>query len=75
MRRCIGRNKACKVMRFIRGILGVLIKKEEILKNDYSIRFRDSVWKKTLFQDVNLKFTPGNCYGVIGANGAGKSTF
>ena len=30
--------------------------------------------KKTLFQDVNLKFTPGNCYGVIGANGAGKST-
>ena len=28
-----------------------------------------------LFQDVNLKFTPGNCYGVIGANGAGKSTF
>ncbi len=31
--------------------------------------------KKTLFRDVNLKFTPGNCYGVIGANGAGKSTF
>lgn len=31
--------------------------------------------KRTLFQDVNLKFTPGNCYGVIGANGAGKSTF
>ena len=30
--------------------------------------------KKPLFQDVNLKFTPGNCYGVIGANGAGKST-
>ena len=29
----------------------------------------------TLFKDVNLKFTPGNCYGVIGANGAGKSTF
>lgn len=28
-----------------------------------------------LFEDVNLKFTPGNCYGVIGANGAGKSTF
>ncbi len=28
-----------------------------------------------LFKDVNLKFTPGNCYGVIGANGAGKSTF
>jgi len=30
--------------------------------------------KRTLFQDVNLKFTPGNCYGIIGANGAGKST-
>jgi ATPase subunit of ABC transporter with duplicated ATPase domains len=30
---------------------------------------------RTLFQDVNLKFTKGNCYGVIGANGAGKSTF
>ena len=28
-----------------------------------------------LFDKVNLKFTPGNCYGVIGANGAGKSTF
>ena len=28
-----------------------------------------------LFEDVNLMFTPGNCYGVIGANGAGKSTF
>ena len=31
--------------------------------------------KKVLFKDVNLKFTPGNIYGVIGANGAGKSTF
>lgn len=31
--------------------------------------------KKPLFSDVNVKFTPGNCYGVIGANGAGKSTF
>lgn len=31
--------------------------------------------KKVLFEDVNLKFAPGNCYGVIGANGAGKSTF
>lgn len=30
--------------------------------------------KKVLFQDVNMKFTPGNCYGIIGANGAGKST-
>lgn len=31
--------------------------------------------KRILFQDVNLKFTPGNCYGIIGANGAGKTTF
>ena len=30
--------------------------------------------KRVLFQDVNIKFTPGNCYGIIGANGAGKST-
>ena len=30
---------------------------------------------RKLFEDVNLKFTPGNCYGLIGANGAGKSTF
>ena len=30
---------------------------------------------RKLFDDVNLKFVPGNCYGVIGANGAGKSTF
>ena len=31
--------------------------------------------KKALFEDVNVKFTEGNCYGLIGANGAGKSTF
>ncbi|MBM7615484.1 ABC-F family ATP-binding cassette domain-containing protein [Alkaliphilus hydrothermalis] len=36
-----------------------------------SLRYGD----RKLFEDVNLKFTPGNCYGVIGANGAGKSTF
>ncbi|ALX49792.1 ABC-F family ATP-binding cassette domain-containing protein [Lentibacillus amyloliquefaciens] len=39
--------------------------------NNVSLRYAD----KKLFEDVNLKFTPGNCYGVIGANGAGKSTF
>lgn len=38
--------------------------------NDLSVQFG----KRVLFQDVNLKFTPGNCYGIIGANGAGKST-
>ena len=39
--------------------------------SDLSLKFGD----KYLFKDVNLKFTPGNCYGIIGANGAGKSTF
>lgn len=34
-----------------------------------------SYGKRTLFEDVTIKFTPGNCYGLIGANGAGKSTF
>lgn len=34
-----------------------------------------SFGERNLFKDVNLKFTPGNCYGVIGANGAGKTTF
>lgn len=34
-----------------------------------------SYGKRIIFQDVNIKFTPGNCYGLIGANGAGKSTF
>ncbi|MBP3804374.1 MAG: ATP-binding cassette domain-containing protein [Oribacterium sp.] len=38
-----------------------------------NITFR--VGKKALFEDVNIKFTEGNCYGIIGANGAGKSTF
>src|SRR5512137_1106614 len=31
--------------------------------------------KRVIFKDVNIKFIPGNCYGLIGANGAGKSTF
>ncbi|MEM6261331.1 MAG: ATP-binding cassette domain-containing protein [Bacteroidota bacterium] len=39
--------------------------------SNLSLRFG----KRALFEDVNVKFTPGNCYGVIGANGAGKSTF
>ncbi|GHV89113.1 ABC transporter ATP-binding protein [Spirochaetia bacterium] len=34
-----------------------------------------SYGERSLFKDVNVKFTPGNCYGIIGANGAGKSTF
>src|SRR5512137_815361 len=34
-----------------------------------------SYGKRIIFKDVTIKFTPGNCYGLIGANGAGKSTF
>ena len=39
--------------------------------NDVALQFG----KRVLFDEVNLKFVKGNCYGVIGANGAGKSTF
>jgi len=42
-----------------------------ITVTDVSLQFAD----KKLFEDVNLKFNAGNCYGLIGANGAGKSTF
>ncbi len=42
-----------------------------ITVSDLSLSFSE----KPLFKEVNLKFTPGNCYGIIGANGAGKSTF
>ena len=42
-----------------------------ITVSDVSLNFSG----QNLFSDVNLKFTPGNCYGIIGANGAGKSTF
>ena len=42
-----------------------------ISANNISLR----VGKKALFEEVNITFTPGNCYGLIGANGAGKSTF
>ncbi|PEJ03453.1 ABC-F family ATP-binding cassette domain-containing protein [Bacillus wiedmannii] len=42
-----------------------------ITVSNVSLRFAD----RKLFEDVNIKFTPGNCYGLIGANGAGKSTF
>ncbi|GEA92325.1 ABC-F family ATPase [Pediococcus damnosus] len=42
-----------------------------ITVTDMSMQFSD----RKLYENVNLKFTPGNCYGIIGANGAGKSTF
>lgn len=39
--------------------------------NNLSVQFG----KRVLFDEVNITFSPGNCYGIIGANGAGKSTF
>ena len=42
-----------------------------ITVSDVSLNFTG----QSLFKHVDLKFTPGNCYGIIGANGAGKSTF
>ena len=42
-----------------------------ITASDISLSYGTQV----LFKNVNIKFTPGNCYGIIGANGAGKSTF
>lgn len=45
--------------------------KKMITVSDLSFNFGT----QTLFKGVDLKFTPGNCYGIIGANGAGKSTF
>ena len=56
-------------MRFVFRIqIGVI---EMISANNVTLR----IGKKALFEDVNIKFTEGNCYGLIGANGAGKSTF
>ena len=42
-----------------------------LIANGVTVRFG----KRVLFEDVNIKFGKGNCYGIIGANGAGKSTF
>ena len=42
-----------------------------ISANNISVQFGG----RSLFERVNVAFTPGNCYGIIGANGAGKSTF
>ncbi|QFT89177.1 putative ABC transporter ATP-binding protein YheS [Bacillus sp. THAF10] len=64
---------------FVRTVFNGIISTTLILEEIYymltvtniSLRFGD----RKLFEDVNIKFTPGNCYGLIGANGAGKSTF
>ncbi len=49
------------------------------MKRDWKMIYTTNITlaygKRVLFKDVNIKFTPGNCYGLIGANGAGKSTF
>ncbi len=55
---------------FLHGTLNTNQDRIMITVNDLSVQFG----KRILFQDVNLTFTPGNCYGIIGANGAGKST-
>ena len=55
---------------FVPGFKKGNIEGSMITVNNLAIQFG----KRVLFQDVNLKFTPGNCYGIIGANGAGKST-
>ena len=48
------------------------LKKYKLLSaSNLSVQFG----KRILFDSVNIKFTPGNCYGIIGANGSGKSTF
>ncbi len=64
---------AWKVCILQKGIMGSnpIPSAEMITVDNLAIQFG----KRTLFQEVNLKFTAGNCYGIIGANGAGKSTF
>ena len=52
--------------KYVEGVFATLITVSNV-----SLRYGD----RKLFEDVNIKFTPGNCYGLIGANGAGKSTF
>ena len=58
---------------FSSKIVLVILKRRIILLtvSDVSLRFSD----RKLFDEVNIKFTAGNTYGLIGANGAGKSTF
>ena len=55
-------------------MLGTYIKKG-LVKMISAVNVTLRLGKKALFEDVNIKFTEGNCYGLIGANGAGKSTF
>ena len=56
-----------------------MIIRSAIERKDYTMLTANGVTvrfgKRVLFEDVNIKFGKGNCYGIIGANGAGKSTF
>ncbi len=56
-----------------KGIFSIIKECEYTMISTSNVTLR--VGKKALFEDVNIKFTEGNCYGLIGANGAGKSTF
>ena len=61
-------------------LFSVQWKRNELFESEDSFMIQASnvtlrIGKKALFEDVNIKFTEGNCYGLIGANGAGKSTF
>lgn len=50
-------------------------KKREEKINVKCKRSHSKIWKRVLFEDVNIKFTKGNCYGIIGANGAENQHF
>ena len=56
-------------------VFGSLPIRERLFKMIGTSNVTLRIGKKALFEDVNIKFTEGNCYGLIGANGAGKSTF
>jgi ATPase subunit of ABC transporter with duplicated ATPase domains len=60
------RDQPCGFLFFAKGV-----KQSMISASNVTLAYG----KRVLFKDVNIKFTPGNCYGLIGANGAGKSTF
>src|ERR1700730_15840250 len=61
----------CGKVILIKNISKRLVGNKMISTNEITLRYG----KRALFENVTIKFTPGNCYGLIGANGAGKSTF
>ena len=71
-------EKTCKI-RILRYNIKGLGKRTHYIERLYLMISANNITlrlgKKALFEDVNIKFTEGNCYGMIGANGAGKSTF